>query len=112
MPRRSCSPTSPRVMVTGLDDREIANAALELGAYGYIIKPFQSNEILISVTNALRRRALEIDNSRTPDASRANGKGADGRVVERYPRLGDDPGEPPQVARGDRQATGDCGRVP
>jgi putative two-component system response regulator len=50
------------VMVTGLDDRALANAALELGAYGYIIKPFESNEILISVTNALRRRALEIEN--------------------------------------------------
>jgi putative two-component system response regulator len=54
-------PDIATVMVTGLDDREIANAALELGAYGYIIKPFQSNEILISVTNALRRRALEIE---------------------------------------------------
>ena len=54
-------PDIATVMVTGMDDREIANAALELGAYGYIIKPFQSNEILISVTNALRRRALEIE---------------------------------------------------
>jgi len=53
------------VMVTGLDDRALANAALELGAYGYIIKPFESNEILISVTNALRRRALEIENRGT-----------------------------------------------
>jgi len=55
-------PDLATVMVTGVDDREIANEALTLGAYGYIIKPFQSNEILISVTNALRRRALEIDN--------------------------------------------------
>jgi len=54
-------PDIATVMVTGMDDREIANAALELGAYGYIIKPIQSNEILISVTNALRRRALEIE---------------------------------------------------
>ncbi|MGH2700100.1 MAG: HD domain-containing phosphohydrolase [Actinomycetota bacterium] len=55
-------PDLATVMVTGLDDRTLANAALELGAYGYIIKPFESNEILISVTNALRRRALEIEN--------------------------------------------------
>ena len=55
-------PSLATVMVTGLDDRELANAALELGAYGYVIKPFESNEILISVTNALRRRALEIEN--------------------------------------------------
>jgi len=55
-------PDLATVMVTGLDDREIANAALQVGAYGYIIKPFESNEILINVTNALRRRSLEIEN--------------------------------------------------
>ncbi|MGH2751354.1 MAG: HD domain-containing phosphohydrolase [Actinomycetota bacterium] len=55
-------PDLATVMVTGLDDRDLANSALELGAYGYVIKPFESNEILISVTNALRRRSLEIEN--------------------------------------------------
>jgi putative two-component system response regulator len=55
-------PDLATVMVTGVDDRTIANEALALGAYGYIIKPFEPNEILISVTNALRRRSLEIEN--------------------------------------------------
>ena len=55
-------PDLATVMVTGVDDRTIANEALALGAYGYIIKPFEANEILISVTNALRRRALEVEN--------------------------------------------------
>jgi putative two-component system response regulator len=55
-------PDLATVMVTAVDDRDIANEALALGAYGYIIKPFESNEILISVTNALRRRSLEIEN--------------------------------------------------
>ena len=50
------------VMVTGVDDHELAERALTMGAYGYVIKPFESNEILISVTNALRRRALEMEN--------------------------------------------------
>lgn len=50
------------VMVTGMDDAKLANAALEIGAYGYIIKPFEPNEILIQVMNALRRRSLEIEN--------------------------------------------------
>ena len=50
------------VMVTGLDDPRLAATALELGAYGYIIKPFGVNEIVINVTNALRRRSLEIEN--------------------------------------------------
>jgi putative two-component system response regulator len=52
------------VMVTGQDDTALANAALELGAYGYVVKPFQGNEILINVFNALRRRTLEIENRR------------------------------------------------
>lgn len=50
------------VMVTGLDNPQLATTALELGAYGYIIKPFESNEVLINVVNALRRRRLEIEN--------------------------------------------------
>jgi putative two-component system response regulator len=50
------------VMVTGLDNPQLAAAALEIGAYGYILKPFESNEILINVANALRRRRLEIEN--------------------------------------------------
>lgn len=50
------------VMVTGMDDAKLATAALEIGAYGYIIKPFEPNEILIQVMNALRRRSLEIEN--------------------------------------------------
>jgi putative two-component system response regulator len=50
------------VMVTGSDDPELANAALELGAYGYVVKPFRPSELSIAVANALRRRRLEIEN--------------------------------------------------
>jgi putative two-component system response regulator len=55
-------PHTATVMVTGLDNPELASVALEMGAYGYILKPFESNEILINVANALRRRRLEIEN--------------------------------------------------
>ncbi len=55
-------PDIATVMITGLDDAKLANAALEMGAYGYIIKPFEANEVLINVANALRRRSLEIEN--------------------------------------------------
>jgi putative two-component system response regulator len=50
------------IMVTGLDSPVLANAALEMGAFGYVIKPFESNEVLISVANSMRRRKLEIEN--------------------------------------------------
>lgn len=49
------------IMITGMDDPTLADAATRLGAYGYVIKPFQPNEILIAVSNALRRRALEVE---------------------------------------------------
>lgn len=55
-------PHTAAVMVTGLDNPQLASVALEIGAYGYILKPFESNEILINVANALRRRRLEIEN--------------------------------------------------
>ena len=48
------------IMVTALDDRETAIRALQLGAYGYIIKPFDRNEILINVASALGRRRLAL----------------------------------------------------
>ncbi|HZA19382.1 MAG TPA: HD domain-containing phosphohydrolase [Actinomycetota bacterium] len=55
-------PDTATMMVTGMDDAKLAGTALDIGAYGYIIKPFEPNEILINVWNALRRRRLEIDN--------------------------------------------------
>jgi putative two-component system response regulator len=55
-------PDTAMVMVTGMDDTSLAHTALDMGAYGYIIKPFEPNEILINVANAMRRRDLEIEN--------------------------------------------------
>jgi cyclic di-GMP phosphodiesterase len=48
------------IMVTAVDDRKTAIMTLELGAYGYVIKPFDRNEILINVANALERRRLNL----------------------------------------------------
>ena len=55
-------PTTATVMVTAMDDANLAERALAMGAYGYVIKPFEPNEILINVSNALRRRTLELEN--------------------------------------------------
>jgi len=52
-------PETAAVFLSGLDDRALAAEALGAGAYGYVIKPFRANELLINVANALRRRALE-----------------------------------------------------
>lgn len=55
-----CQPDLAVIMVTAVDDPNTARQAIELGAYGYIIKPFELNEILINALNALRRRELEL----------------------------------------------------
>ncbi len=52
------------VMATAVDDRSTAIQTLKMGAYGYVIKPFERNELIINIVNALRRRELEIDNRR------------------------------------------------
>jgi putative two-component system response regulator len=50
------------LMVSGMDDPRTAAMATDGGAYGYIVKPFERNEIVIAAANALRRRQLEIEN--------------------------------------------------
>jgi putative two-component system response regulator len=48
------------VIITGADDPQLAERAFELGAYGYLVKPYRSGDLLITVSNALRRRQLEM----------------------------------------------------
>lgn len=57
---RSQSPLIAVIMITAVDDPEVAKEALELGAYGYVIKPTRSNELLINVASGLRRHELEL----------------------------------------------------
>jgi putative two-component system response regulator len=47
-------------MATAVGDRDTAIRALELGAYAYLIKPFDQNEMLINVAGALERRRLTL----------------------------------------------------
>ena len=55
---KSLYPDTATLMVTSVNDRETGVLAIETGAYGYIIKPFERNEILINVAGALERRRL------------------------------------------------------
>jgi putative two-component system response regulator len=54
-------PDLAMIMVSGLDDADLALDCLQHGAYGYVLKPFQPREILLQVSSALRRRMLELD---------------------------------------------------
>lgn len=55
------------LMVTGKGDRTIAKSVLETGAYGYMTKPLDPDEVTIAVYNALIRRTLELEAKRNKD---------------------------------------------
>ena len=57
-------PDTAVMMVTAEDNTDSAETATAIGAYGYVIKPFKANELVINISNALRRRKLEIENRR------------------------------------------------
>jgi putative two-component system response regulator len=59
---RERHPDVAAVMLTARDDPEVAEAALDGGAYGYVVKPFGRNELVIAVAGALKRRALALEN--------------------------------------------------
>ncbi len=59
---RKRSPHIATLMITARDDTALAEKALAVGAYGYFVKPFRHNEVLIGISNALRRRAVELEN--------------------------------------------------
>jgi putative two-component system response regulator len=46
------------IMVTAVNDRGTAIEAVDYGAYGYIMKPFNQDELAINVANALERLRL------------------------------------------------------
>ena len=54
-------PDTAVVMVSSMESTEMAMECLRHGAYGYVLKPFKTTDILIAVANALRRRMLELD---------------------------------------------------
>jgi len=58
----SAYPDTAIIMVTGQDNPELAESAMDIGVYGYVIKPFKTNQLKINISNALRRRNLEINN--------------------------------------------------
>src|SRR3989454_7561176 len=49
------------IMLPAIDEPRTAIECLKLGAYDYLIKPVDLDELEVSLTNALRRRQLEID---------------------------------------------------
>jgi diguanylate cyclase (GGDEF)-like protein/PAS domain S-box-containing protein len=52
-------PETAIVLITDVDDPEVTERTFQLGAHGYLVKPFWPGQLLITVKNALRQRHLE-----------------------------------------------------
>src|SRR4051794_40827983 len=55
-------PDMPVVMVTAVHDISVALAALRNGAYDYLLKPFEREQLLATVRRALENRRLKMEN--------------------------------------------------
>ncbi len=53
-------PQIPVIMVTAVDEIEIALRAIRLGAYEYIIKPPKTERLFLTIKRALEQRLLEL----------------------------------------------------
>ena len=55
-------PDLPVVMVTAVHDISVALAAIRNGAYDYLLKPFEREQLLASVRRAVENRRLKLEN--------------------------------------------------
>jgi putative nucleotidyltransferase with HDIG domain len=55
-------PDMPVVLVTAVHDISVALAAIRNGAYDYLLKPFEREQLLATVRRALETRRLKIEN--------------------------------------------------
>src|ERR1700679_2931373 len=55
-------PDMPVVMVTAVHDISVALQALRNGAYDYLLKPFEREQLLATVSRALENRRLKMEN--------------------------------------------------
>src|SRR6201998_3416101 len=55
-------PDMPVVMVTAVHDISVALAAIRNGAYDYLLKPFEREQLLATARRALENRRLKMEN--------------------------------------------------
>src|SRR4030081_2653223 len=55
-------PDLPVIMVTAVHDISVALAAIRNGAYDYLLKPFEREQLLNAVGRALENRRLTVEN--------------------------------------------------
>ena len=84
--RETGGATSPPVIVlTAHGTVEQAVAAMRLGAFTYLLKPFGREELKLTVDQALHTRELETDNARLRRILQQ--RGGDGGMIHRSPAM-------------------------
>jgi DNA-binding NtrC family response regulator len=56
------SPDTEVIMITAHGDIKLAVETIKLGAFDFITKPYNFDELLVSIQNALERRNLKLQN--------------------------------------------------
>jgi putative two-component system response regulator len=57
-------PETAVLIMSAIDDPAVADGAVDIGAHGYLVKPFNLSQLLIDVSNALRKRDIEQERQR------------------------------------------------
>jgi putative nucleotidyltransferase with HDIG domain len=73
-------PDTAVLMITALDDSQIAINCLKLGAYDYLIKPLHLEEVTLATQSALEKRRLVVENKHYQEE-------LESKVVERTAKL-------------------------
>jgi DNA-binding NtrC family response regulator len=55
---KSCSPTTECIMVTAADEASLAVSCIKRGAFDYLVKPLDMEELLVVILKALERKSL------------------------------------------------------
>ena len=58
------APDTAAIVMTAVNELTVAEQAINLGVYGYIVKPADPTTLVITVRNALKRRESELQNAR------------------------------------------------
>ena len=57
-------PETAVLIMSAIDDPSFADGAVDIGVHGYLVKPFNLSQLLIDVSNALRKRDIEQERRR------------------------------------------------